>query len=62
MVRILSMFKHLNRGHIVKLISTKPRPKSSPPGKRAMTSKLESVLSLLELASNFISSPARGAG
>ena len=43
MVKMLSIFKHLNSGHMVKLTSTKPRPKSSPPGKRATTSKLVSA-------------------
>ena len=45
----------------MKLMSTRPLPKSSPPGNRAMTSRLESP-SFLGLASSLIISPARGAG
>jgi hypothetical protein len=60
-VRILSILRHLNRGHIVKLISTSPRPKSKPPGNRAMTSRLASP-SFLGLASSLMRSPALGAG
>ncbi len=63
------MFKHLKSGHIVKLTSTKPRPKSSPPGKRATTSKLVSEAppwldgaAVVGEASKRTSSPGRGAG
>lgn len=64
MVRMLSMFKHLNSGHIVKFTSTRPRPKSSPPGKRATTSKLVSEAEPEDEAeaSRRTSSPGRGAG
>lgn len=74
-VNTLSIFKHLNSGHMVKLISTNPLPKSRPPGNRAMTSRLVSSLLLLpeapeearpvsgaREASSLMSSPARGAG
>lgn len=60
-VRILSILRHLNRGHIVKFMSTSPRPKSKPPGNRAITSRLAST-SFLGLASSLIRSPALGAG
>jgi len=68
-VSMLSMFRALNNGHMVKLISTSPRPKSSPPGKRAITSRLvsgppalaESDFIVAE-ASSLMRSPARGAG
>lgn len=63
------MFKHLKSGHMVKLTSTKPRPKSSPPGKRATTSKLVSEApawvdepAVVDEASKRTSSPGRGAG
>lgn len=64
MVRMLSMFKHLKSGHMVKFTSTRPRPKSSPPGKRATTSKLVSEPEPEDAAdaSRRTSSPGRGAG
>ena len=61
-VRMLSIFRHLNKGHIVKLISTNPLPKSNPPGNLATTSRLVSAPSLLAEASNRMISPGRGAG
>lgn len=74
-VNTLSIFKHLNNGHMVKLMSTNPLPKSRPPGNLAITSRLVSSILVLpdapaderpargvREASSLMSSPARGAG
>lgn len=59
MVRMFSRLRQVNSGHIWKLTSRRPFPKSSPPGMRQIISRLPSAS--LGLASSLITSPDLGA-